>query len=90
MMIYKGCQKKMIKIKDPGGKYFEEAYFILKEDYYDNEPEIKDMLDEANRIISDRIESKKKKSVKMKAAVLILSGAAFSSFLMSVIMYIIK
>ena len=90
MMIYKGCQKKMIKVKDPGSKYFEEAYFILKEDYYDDEPEIKDMLDEANRIISDRIESKKKKSVKMKAAVLILSGAAFSSFLMSVIMYIIK
>ena len=90
MMIYKGCQKKMIKVKDPGGKYFEEAYFILKEDYYDDEPEIKDMLDEANRIISDRIVNKKKKSFKMKAAVLILSGAAFSSFLMSVIMYVIK
>ena len=89
-MIYKGCQKKMIKVKDPGGKYFEEAYFILKEDYYDDESGIKDMLDEANRIISDKIESKKKKSAKLKAAVFILSGAAVSSFLMSVIMYIFK
>ena len=31
-MIYKGTQKKMIMLKNTGSKYFEEAYFIIREE----------------------------------------------------------
>ena len=30
-MVYKGCQRKMIVIKNTGSEFFDAAYFILKE-----------------------------------------------------------
>lgn len=55
-MVYKGCQRRMIMIKNPGSDYFEEAYFILKE----NDKKIplaseSDMIKEANRIVADNM-----------------------------------
>lgn len=89
-MIYKGSPKKMIKIKNPGSKYFEEAYFILKEDFCENEPEIKDMVEEANRIITESLRTKKKRRPKLKHAVIALSGATVCSIILSVVLFIIK
>ena len=51
-MIYKGCQKKIILLRDPSGKIFEEAYFILKDDVSPYMAET-DMVREANRIIRE-------------------------------------
>lgn len=55
-MIYKGTQKKMIMLKNTGSKYFEEAYFIIREEGTPaaSEPfSENDMIKEANRIISE-------------------------------------
>lgn len=51
-MIYKGCQKKMILLRDPSGSFFEEAYFILRDDLPPHTAET-DMVREANRIIHE-------------------------------------
>lgn len=64
-MIYKGCERKMIMIKNTGSDYFDEAYFILKEKQntkaYVNED---DMLKEANRIVNDNMISLKPREAK--------------------------
>ncbi len=51
-MIYKGCEKRMIMLKNTGSELFEEAYFILntkKSSHVSNN----DMIKEANRIVAD-------------------------------------
>ena len=54
-MIYKGCQKRMIMLKNTGSEIFEEAYFILKE--LPKKPAVteSDMVREANRIIEENL-----------------------------------
>ena len=48
----RGCQKKVIYIKNTGSDVFEEAYFVVKEkhDMYSFEG---DFLTEANRIVDE-------------------------------------
>lgn len=52
--LYKGCQKKMIMLKNTGSELFEEAYFILK-DKDDKSTKLSetDMIREANKIIAN-------------------------------------
>ena len=50
-MPLKGCQGKIIRLKNPGGRLFEEALFVLREDARPA-PE-GDMLAEANRILDE-------------------------------------
>ena len=52
-MIYKGCQKRMIMLKNTGSELFEEAYFILKESKNGSLANENDMIKEANRIVCD-------------------------------------
>lgn len=52
-MIYKGCERKIILIKNPGNGYFDEAYFILKENKNEKQGNGTDMLSEANRIVNE-------------------------------------
>ncbi len=53
-MIYKGCCKKMIVLKNTGNDLFDEAYFVLNDkntkSYTASES---DMIKEANKIISN-------------------------------------
>lgn len=51
-MIYKGCEKRMIMLKNTGSELFEEAYFILN-NKKSSSVSHNDMIKEANRIISD-------------------------------------
>ena len=89
-MIYKGCQKKMIIIKNPGSRFFEEAYFILKEDQGEDERDMKDMVEEANRIISKNIQNKEKKRPRLRPLIISLSAVSACSLLFSVILLIIR
>lgn len=76
--MYKGCQRKMIMIKNPGGDLFDEAYFILKEKAVKKQSlNDHDMIAEANRIVgenmlSDYTEKKKKDGRGTCAAIYIL------------------
>jgi hypothetical protein len=50
--LFKGCQKKMILLRDTKSKIFDEVYFVLKSDA-DIESDVSesDMIKEAGRII---------------------------------------
>lgn len=51
-MIYKGCEKRMIMIKNTGSELFEEAYFILNSKTTATTTS-DDMIKEANRIVDE-------------------------------------
>ncbi len=55
-MIYKGCCKKMIQLKNTGSNIFDEAYFIIsdKSDKADKMSAY-DMVNEANKILSENM-----------------------------------
>ena len=76
--MIKGIQKQMIMIKTPKSRIFEAAYLVLRRDA-DNEPEEKEMIEEANKIVdgicrSSAQKHKEKRRAKAKRIALFLSG----------------
>ncbi len=53
--MVRGCQKKIIYLKNIESRIFDEAYFIVKDNsLYENKPEC-DMVKEANRILDESL-----------------------------------
>ena len=64
--MLKGVQKNVMRIKFPRGRYFEEAYFVIRR----TEGEIKDngeMVREANRIIGEMRPGSKRRGSRGRA-----------------------
>ena len=87
--MIKGCQKKMIHVKNTNSPYFEEAFFVVKNDV---DPALceNDMRKEAQRIADSCLAGEghnrlKLSPKKVTALLLILSGIAFTA---SVVMLI--
>lgn len=81
----------MIKISDPASKYFEEAYFIMRDNLPDEDmPPVKDMVEEANRIIALSMNRKKKKVSGYRKTLIIMSALSFISVALTLILYFIK
>lgn len=51
----RGYQRKVIYLKNPGGEYFDEAYFVVRENLPEGSAQEGDMVFEANRIISENL-----------------------------------
>ena len=47
----KGCEKRVIHLKNPGGGLFEEAFFLLRNPVPDKGSDPREMVAEANRIL---------------------------------------
>lgn len=85
--MIKGCERRIIYIRDTGSPVFKEAYFILR----DGAPPIShgDMVAEAERIIRERtsprtVETQKRPSVDRKnflAGVLVSAGVFSAAIL---------
>lgn len=60
--MFRGAQKKIIMLKSPSGRYFEQAYFIVKDEFSgDHTPKVRDLVKEANRILQEsRLPEEKK------------------------------
>ncbi len=56
----RGYQKRVIYLKNTGSRQFEEAYFVLRPDDNDGSSE-KALIEEANRIINENFEKKKRR-----------------------------
>lgn len=92
--MFRGCQKKMIKLKNIGSGVFDEAYFILK-DVAAESPYITetDMIKEANRIIGDNSLTKSNRKLSAKFPVVILwfaAGAVTCGAVMIILQWLIK
>ena len=82
--MIKGCQKKIIHLKNTGSPYFEEAYFILKDD--STIPCENDMVKEALRIAEASTSKGKVSANVLTKLIPALIGAALSSFIFGIIL----
>ena len=53
--MVKGCQRRIIHLKNTGSEMFEEAYFLLNDKYHADDKKSLDMVREANRIIEENL-----------------------------------
>ena len=51
--MIKGARKEMIVVRTGGSRYFDEAYFVLREDAQKEKRKSTDILGEANRILAE-------------------------------------
>lgn len=76
--MIKGCQKKIIFIKDTGSEFFEGAYFILKEEVPTSVDTETDMVKVATKIVNETFvtapKSKKKIKINFSALGFVLGG----------------
>lgn len=82
----RGCQKRVVYMKNPGSPVFEEAYFILS-----GEGEVRgdeDIIGEANRIIEENMTKKEKKinlGTFVRAGVIFAAGFLSSAIILFLI-----
>jgi hypothetical protein len=51
--MIKGARKEMIVVRTGNSRYFDEAYFVLREEVQRDKEKSKDILGEANRILAE-------------------------------------
>lgn len=51
--MIKGARKEMIVVRTANSRYFDEAYFVLREDTQKKSQNSTDILNEANRILAE-------------------------------------
>ena len=66
----KGCQKKVIFIKNTGSRNFDEAYFIISREAESSPGKEESLVSEANRIIERSIEAYPKNEKRGKKRIL--------------------
>jgi len=84
----RGYQKRVVYLKNIGSSVFEEAYFVIKTgaNELEENKEVPDFINEANRIIEESVRPEKKRRGKIgfKETVFFITG-----FLISSIIYLI-
>ena len=60
--MVRGCQKKIIYVKNTDSKVFDEAYFVLSDKIPEATEEC-DMVEEANRILGECVSYKEKRRI---------------------------
>lgn len=81
--MLKGCQKRMIFVKDTGCDLFDEAYFVLKDDIHSSDEFESSVIKVATEIINQNHFSRvKKKTNKFpKGPLFFILGCFFSSLI---------
>lgn len=94
--MLRGCQKKVYHIKNVSGKYFEEAYLILKKDVPETAGRTysADLAEEAERIIREAADAygnmlPRRSPMQLGRAAAFALGAASSSALIGTVALII-
>lgn len=91
--MLRGCQKRIYYMKNPGGKYFDEAYLILKRDVPENRSKAPspDLAAEADRIVRDACSyfAQPAKSAVIGRAAAFALGAVSSSALIGTVALIV-
>ena len=77
--MIKGCEKKIIYLKDTKSEFFEEAYFVVKPQ--SSTKKECDIISEATRIVNGIYGDEKKKNGFLSKAVPFLIGFGVSSVL---------
>ena len=94
--MIKGCQKKMLVLRKVDGKYFTEAFFVLREDGAVEGTDA-DMISEANRIVEESLRglgdrhSRKPLGLSSRARILhFICGAASACLVMLPLFFFLR
>ena len=89
--MVKGYQRKMICVKQTGSEWFEEAYFLLRQDKAEAPYDEECLLREANRIVSEQKDDSYRPTVRTAQQRLFWSllGAA-TAFLLCAILFLFQ
>ena len=90
--MLKGAQKRMIIVRTGDSRYFDEAYFVLKNDSSSLDVKTHSLAEEADRIISEScilFTKKRKKSRALGRAAFFSLGAGFASAVIGIVSLII-
>lgn len=63
--MVRGCQKKIIYLKNTDSGVFDEAYFLVSDSALGKDMDERDMIAEANRILDECIFNEERKSTKI-------------------------
>lgn len=92
VVMVRGCQKKIIYLKNTQSNIFEEAYFVIKDNLKDESACECDMVEEANRILDESFdfeynETIIKKTIKFikKHIITFLVGVMFGALIVIVL-----
>ena len=77
--MIKGCEKKIVYLKDTGSDYFEEAYFVVKPQKCTEN----DIIAEANKIVNGFMDEDKGKSKISKGKIFSFLGGLLLGALLS-------
>lgn len=64
--MLRGCQKRVIFLKNTGSKIFDGAYFLISDNDKTSRMDSEDMIAEAGKIIEENIIGKKRESTQSK------------------------
>ena len=87
----RGYQKRVIYLKNTGSRYFEQAYFIMRENGDSASPSSEHMIDEANRIIKENFEKERAGFffARKRQILAFLLGCAATALLFSLILFLL-
>jgi hypothetical protein len=77
--MVRGCEKKLIRLGNPDSRYFEEVLFILRDDEATGRAAARDIIAEANRILSENTPHRGTQARREKSLLLFLLGAVTSA-----------
>lgn len=84
----RGCQKRVIFLKNTGSALFEEAYFVMRSDGTAGVKTEADMVSEAGRIIEENFGKKKRYPLsRLLAFLLSFLGGAAAAFITVLVFY---
>ena len=69
--MVRGCQKKIVYLKNTGSKVFDEAYFVVCDKALGEENRDCDLVQEANKILGECVSVDEKIGAKQKIKILI-------------------
>ncbi len=51
--MVKGCEKRVVRLQKPDSRWFEEVFFVLRDDPSARSPSERDIVQEAHRLLSE-------------------------------------
>ncbi len=74
----RGCERRIIMLKGTDSEIFDEAYFLLRRDFKNQESEA-EIVDEAHRIVSLNTTKRRKRAFLKKEMLLFAAGIALGA-----------
>ena len=81
--MVRGYEKRVVRLSDPGSPYFEEVFFVLRDEAAVTGKRERDIVAEAGRILEENTKGREKRGQGAPRYLYVLLGAALAVALLS-------